>query len=82
MGRGRYTQPLTSPAAGLVLIDNGGQAGTNTTVGTSALGTVDLTVRGGAVLAPGSSTYWPTVGTLLIASNSWVIPTGSGYAGA
>jgi hypothetical protein len=52
---------------GQLLVDNGGQSGTNTTW--SQLGSVDLTVRGGAVVTPPSS---QTIGNLLVASNGWV----------
>ena len=67
----------SSQSMGLIVIDNGGQAGTNTTFGGYSQGTVNLTVRGGAVLAPTVSDYVPTIGTLLIASNGWMI-AGSG----
>lgn len=61
---------------GHVLVDNGGQAGTNTTLGTSSPGTVDLTVQGGAVLVPVSSM---TIGTLLVGSNGWLCITNHDY---
>jgi len=50
-------------------VDNGGQAGTNTSW--TDFGTFnDLTVRGGAVLASSAS---PSVGNLVVASNGWVV---------
>lgn len=52
---------------GQVLVDNGGQSGTNTSW--SALATLDLTVKGGAVVSLPLS---QTIGTLLVASNGWV----------
>jgi hypothetical protein len=52
---------------GQVLVDNGGKSGTNTSW--SGMGTIDLTVKGGAVVSPPSSQM---IGTLLVASNGWV----------
>ncbi|HVM50114.1 MAG TPA: carboxypeptidase-like regulatory domain-containing protein [Candidatus Acidoferrum sp.] len=64
-----YTKANSQPS-GLVLADNGGQAGTNTTFGSGSVGTVDLTVRNGAVLVPLVS---QTVGTLLVGTNGWLL---------
>src|ERR1019366_5823089 len=61
-----YSKP-NNQSWGLVLVDNGGQSGTNTSW--SSIGTIDLTVQGGAVVTPPSS---QTIGTLLVASNGWV----------
>ncbi len=63
-----YTKP-NSQSFGHVLVDNGGQAGTNTTFRSFSLPMVDLTVKGGAVLSPPSS---QGIGTLLVASNGWI----------
>jgi hypothetical protein len=76
-GAGTIYTKANSQSWGLVVADNGGQAGTNTTLGWASVGTIDLTVRNGAVLTPPSS---QVVGTLLVASNGWVAipanPTG------
>jgi hypothetical protein len=63
--------PIGGPA--LLLVDNGGQAGTNTSWQSD--GTVDVTVKGGAVLTLANSQV--TIGNLLVASNGWVSPGGS-----
>ena len=61
-----YTKAYNQPT-GLVALDNGGQSGTNTSW-TSA-GTVDVTVKEGALLSlPTSQTF----ANLLVASNGWV----------
>lgn len=70
-----YTKATLQPW-GQVLVDNGGRAGTNTTLGTSSPGTVDLTVQGGAVLVPVASQM---IGTLLVASNGWLCLTNYAY---
>ncbi len=65
-----YTVPAT-PTVGshpLIVVDNGGQAGTNTSW--SGFGTADLTVRGGAVVASSAS---QTVGKLVLASNGRLV---------
>ena len=64
-----YTKASSQSSLGQVVVDNGGQAGTNTTLGSASPGTIDLTVQSGAVLSPPSS---QTIGTLLVASNGWV----------
>ena len=64
-----YTKLNSQSALAQVLVDNGGQAGTNTTFGYSTLGVVDLTVRNGAVLSPADK---QTIGTLMVVSNGWV----------
>ncbi len=69
-GAGTIYTKASSQSSGLVVLDNGGQSGTNTTW--TATGTIDLTVRGGAVLSPPSSQNF---GTLLVASNSWISVT-------
>jgi len=68
-GAGTIYTRANSQSWGQVLADNGGQAGTNTTLGSSSPSTVDLTVRGGAVVSPQSSQAF---GTLLVASNGWL----------
>jgi len=68
-GAGTIYTKANSQSWGLVVADNGGQAGTNTTLGSASPGTIDLTVQNGAVLSPPSS---QTIGTLLVASNGWV----------
>ena len=79
-GAGTIYIKASNQSYGLVVLDNGGQSGTNTTFGTASLNTVDLTIKGGAVLAPGSSYSWPAIGALLIASNGWIIGVATGYA--
>lgn len=64
-----YTKGNNQSSLGQVLVDNGGQAGTNTTFGSASLGAVDLTVRNGAVLSPPRGQI---IGTLMVASNGWV----------
>ena len=66
-GAGTIYSKANNQPWGLVLVDNGGQSGTNTSW--SSAGTVDLTVKGGAVVSLPSS---QTIGTLLIASNGWI----------
>ena len=61
-----YTKANNQPWGQLV-VDNGGQAGTNTSW--AASGTVDLTVKGGAVVA---LPFGQTLGNLLVASNGWI----------
>src|ERR1019366_5226188 len=61
-GAGTIYSKANTQSWGLVLVDNGGQSGTNTSW--SSLGTGDLTVKGGAVVTPPSS---QTIGTLLVA---------------
>ena len=66
---GRSTpRPIVS-RSGQVVMDNGGQAGTNTTFGLASPGTVELTVKNGAVFSPPNTL---AIGTLLVASNGWV----------
>ncbi len=66
-GAGTVYTKANSESWGQVVADNGGQSGTNTSW--TSTGTIDLTVRGGAVVSPPSS---QTIGTLLVASNGWV----------
>jgi hypothetical protein len=66
-GAGTIYTKANSASWGLVLADNGGQAGTNTSWSSS--GTIDLTVKGGAVVSPPTSQQ---IGTLLVASNGWL----------
>ena len=61
-------------------LDNGGHSGTNTSWSTSS-GAVDLTVQGGAIFAP-TYPYPPTIGTLLVASNGWLLLAGSSGSAA
>jgi hypothetical protein len=69
-GAGTIYTLASNQSWGQVVVDNGGLAGTNTSFGDSAAGTVDLTVRNGAVLIPPSS---QTLGTLVVGSNGWVL---------
>jgi hypothetical protein len=64
-----YTKLNSQSALAQVLVDNGGQAGTNTTFGVATPGVVDLTVRNGAVLSPPPT---QTIGMLMVATNGWV----------
>ncbi len=66
-GAGTIYTKANSQQWGLVTLDNGGQSGTNTSW--SSTGTIDLTVKNGAVFSP---SYSPTIGTLLVASNGWL----------
>ena len=66
-GAGTIYTKANNQNTGLVAVDNGGQAGTNTSW--SATGIVDVAVKGGAVLTFSGS---PRIGNLLIASNGWV----------
>lgn len=68
-GAGTLYRRNTNQPTGLVLVDNGGRAGTNTVL--SASDRFDLTVRGQAVVSAGASGVL-TVGNLLIASNGFV----------
>jgi len=52
---------------GQLVVDNGGRAGTNTSW--VSAGSVDLTIKGGAVVAPPSGQAF---GNLLVASNGWL----------
>ncbi|HOX55407.1 MAG TPA: hypothetical protein P5205_01285 [Candidatus Paceibacterota bacterium] len=74
-----YTKAAGRPT-GLVTLDNGGHSGANTSWGISS-GTIDLTVLGGAIFAPANS-YPPTIGTLLVASNGWLLLAGSSGSSA
>jgi hypothetical protein len=72
-GAGTIYTKLNSQSFGQVVMDNGGQAGTNSILGTLSQGTIDLTVKNGAVLSPPSSQSQTIgIGTLLVASNGWV----------
>jgi hypothetical protein len=64
-----YTKGNNQSALGQVLVDNGGQAGTNTSFGLPSTGAIDLTVRNGAMLSPPRGQI---IGTLMVASNGWV----------
>ncbi|MCX6926728.1 MAG: hypothetical protein NT154_26520 [Verrucomicrobia bacterium] len=66
-GAGTIYTVANNQSFGLVLVDNGGQAGTNTSWYQTS--TIDLTVRGGAVVVPPGT---QTIGTLLVASNGWL----------
>ena len=64
-----YAKASDQSPFGQVVVDNGGQAGTNTTFGSENPGMVDLTVKNGAVFSPPS---FQMIGSLLVASNGWV----------
>ena len=64
-----YTKLNSQSASAQVVVDNGGQTGTNTTLGSASPGLVDLMVRNGGVLSPQPT---QTIGTLMVASNGWV----------
>jgi hypothetical protein len=66
-GAGTIYTKANSQSWGLVLVDNGGQSGTNTSW--SSTSTIDLTVKSGGVVSMPSS---QTIGTLLVASNGWL----------
>jgi hypothetical protein len=68
-GAGTIYTLANNQSYGQVLADNGGHPGTNTTLGSVSLGTIDLTVKNGAVVSPPSA---QTIGTLLVASNGWI----------
>src|SRR5260370_11032645 len=69
-GAGTIYTTANSHSVGQVVIDNGGGAGTNTSLGLMSGPTPDVTIKGGAMLqaAPGSN----PMNNLLIASNSWM----------
>ncbi len=79
-GAGTIYTKANNQSTGLVTLDNGGQAGTNTSWATSS-GTVDLTVqRRGSALRP-RTPLRQTIGTLLVASNGWLVLASSpGYS--
>ena len=78
-GAGTVYTKANSQSVGLVTLDNGGQSGTNTGWGASSA-PVDLTVKDGAVFAP-TSTTTPSIRTLLVASNGWLVSGSSpGYS--
>jgi hypothetical protein len=66
-GAGTIYTKASNQSWGQVLADHGGQVGTNTSW--TSTGTVDLTVRGGAVVALPNA---QGIGTLLVASNGWL----------
>jgi hypothetical protein len=68
-GAGTIYTKANNQSWGQVIADNGGQAGTNTTLGLASTGTIDLTVKNGAVLTPPGTLVF---GTLLVASNGWL----------
>jgi hypothetical protein len=76
-GAGTIYTKASNQSTGLVLVDNGGHAGTNTSLGSITTGTVNLTLKNGAVFSPTGS---QSIGTLLVASNAWVVMA-SGQAG-
>jgi hypothetical protein len=62
-----YTKPSQSP--GVVVMDNGSNIGTNTTISVSG---IDVTLRNGATFSsPGTS-----IRNLLVQSNGWLFPAG------
>jgi hypothetical protein len=67
-GAGTIFTKANSQSYGQVLVDNGDQAGTNTSWLTSGL--FDLTIRGGAIVAPPS---FQSLGSLLVASNGFLL---------
>jgi hypothetical protein len=69
-GAGTIYTKANQQSLGLVVADNGGHLGTNTTFGFGSIPTVDLTVRNGAVLSPPGSQPF---GTLLVGPNGWMI---------
>jgi hypothetical protein len=66
-GAGTIYTKANNQAWGQIVVDNGGQAGTNTIA--YASGTQDLTIRGGVVV---SEPFSQTIGSLLVASNGWL----------
>jgi hypothetical protein len=62
-----YTVRTSNPRTAAIVIDNGGGQGTNTPLSSSD--GADLTIAGRAVVL---GTTLPTLGNLLIASNSWL----------
>ena len=67
-----YLAPIGTQNGGLIIADNGGKSGTNTTLGSIQSSGVSVTVRGGAVLSPFNL---QTVVNLLVASNSFLLYT-------
>jgi hypothetical protein len=69
-GAGTIFTKANNQNIGLILADNGGQAGTNTTFSES--GFFDLTAQNGALVSPLYN--FPTLRNVLIASNAWLVP--------
>ena len=73
-GAGTIYTKANTQSWGLVLADNGGHAGTNTSW-PSGGGAFDLTIRNGASLAMPSTSQ--TIGNLLVGSNGWLYVSGA-----
>lgn len=72
-GAGTVYLKRTGSEPGQVLVDNGGQRGTNTLLNGGTASRYDLTVRGSAVVLIPTE----TVGNLLLASNGWIVVSSS-----
>jgi hypothetical protein len=68
LGSSSYGKPSTNQ----LIIDNGGRSGTNTSLGTTQFGTIDLDLINGAVLGLRGPLL---LDNLLIGSNSWLYVT-------
>jgi hypothetical protein len=69
-GAGTIYRKANNQISGVVVIDNGGSSGTNTSLGSPYIvSTIDLTLTGGSILTVVQS---QTFANLLIASNSWL----------
>ena len=71
-GAGTIFISSTRSQTGVIIADNGGQSGTNTTLGTLQPSGMSLTVQGGAVLTPANL---QNVVNILVASNSVLLYT-------
>ena len=69
-GAGTIYTKANSASTGQLVVDNGGQPGTNTAW--TSTGPINLTVTGGAVASLPAS---QSLGTLVVGSNSWLVVT-------
>ncbi|MDB6121365.1 MAG: hypothetical protein JWQ71_358 [Pedosphaera sp.] len=74
-GAGTIYSKFNNQSTFLVLVDNGQQTGTNTTLGLSPGSGFDLTLQGGAIMAQNSPNL-PNLRNLIVASNAWLLATG------
>src|ERR1019366_7068518 len=73
-GAGTISTKASKASWGQVVVDNGGQLGTNTAWSFPS-STLDLVAQGGAVVVPPAGQPF---GNILVASNGWIIPGAPG----